>query len=334
MNPLRAGLAVATLGLVAQFGCSAKHTEAPRMNEPSREVVGPDAERGPSATPQDDGLVAVASTRIRLAPPPGFERASTFTGFQHLERGTSIVVTTLPGPYEEIRSGLENRAKLAEKGMVLVASEDRPKGEIPGRLFRVEQHTQELTAQKWLWVGGTSNETVLITGTCISAPCDDDLEALRNSILSAQWDQTNAPDPMAGLGFALEDTGGLNFQHRSLNNVVYGDKSDDVFFFIGPALNAGATTDQKGFARRRFKAFNFADISIESERGVEIDGLPGYVIVGQGKEPDGRRMFMYSAIVYEAENYWIAFGSVPLAERARYEAVFEKMAKSLRRERR
>lgn len=326
----------ATVALVAFLGvgCSAKQTDTSTSTEPPDAAGGATA-NGPSRAALDgDGLVSIPSTPIRLAPPPGFEPASTFTGFQHVEQGSSILVMTIPGPYEEVQPGFNDPGKLAEKGMLALEVQDLPMGDIPGQLFRIEQTTQNGKAQKWVWVAGTTDQTVLIMGTCTAEPCEDVLEQLRESVLSAQWDHASTPDPLAGLGFVLEDTGGLEFQFRQANMISYADKPAGVFFSAGPAMEAGAITDQRGFARRRFQALNFAEISIESTASIEIDGLAGYTIVGKGHEPDGQPKFLYLAIVYEQENYWVALGSAPIAERARYGQLFETMAKSLRREER
>jgi hypothetical protein len=42
--------------------------------------------------------VRVPSTKVWLAPPEGFVAATTFTGFQHVESGSSIMINLIPGP--------------------------------------------------------------------------------------------------------------------------------------------------------------------------------------------------------------------------------------------
>ena len=59
--------------------------------------------------------VRIPGTSVSLTPPPGFQMATRFSGFERLDAGASIVVTEMAAPFEEVAAGMRGQAA-AEKG--------------------------------------------------------------------------------------------------------------------------------------------------------------------------------------------------------------------------
>ncbi len=286
-------------------------------------------------------LVLVPSTKVWLAPPEGFVAATTFTGFQHVESGASIMVSLVPGSFAHVRVGLEDPLKIAKRNMELLAREDREAGEQPGVLMHLRQRVQQGEFEKWMWVFGSENETVMIVGIYPSALEEDYSSVLRNAVLSARWDPKAEVSPLDGLGFSLAHTGTLAFFTRVANMVSYTEdgqadleKQGKAMFIIGPAYRPIEAGDRRSFVRQRLRqTTKHSDFEIESIDAVAVDVLEGFEVIATAVSDSNVPTTIYQLILFEGATYWMGQGLVRSSERQEYLPMFRKMGRSFARDR-
>jgi hypothetical protein len=105
----------------------------------------------------------IPGTKISMVPPDSFVLAQKFSGFQHNESGSSIMVTELPAPFQAMTNAFTKEA-LQAKGMELLGKEQITVASTPGLIFFVRQTANNLVYLKQILVFGDSTHTTLING--------------------------------------------------------------------------------------------------------------------------------------------------------------------------
>lgn len=289
--------------------------------------------------------VRVAGTKVSLSPPVGFVAATTFPGFQHLESGSSLLVTLLPEPFAKANLGIDDPRQLAKQNMERLAREDRDAGKYPGILMHLRLRVQQIEFEKWMWVFGSANETVMIHGAYPAAVAEEYGPLLRHAVLSARWDPDAEVSALDGLGFSLTNTGTLVFFARMANTVTYTEdgqadleKQGKAMFVIGPAVRPVAQAlgaeNRRSFVKRRLRATaHHRDFEIESVEPVTIDALEGFEVVATALSDSSVPTTIYQLTLFEGGSYWLGQGLVRSSERQRFLPMFRNMGRSLARDR-
>ena len=283
---------------------------------------------------------AVPGTRISLVPPSGFVPADRFAGFLQEEKGASIMIMEIPGPYSQVSAGFADSAKLAARGIVLASREDRAVNGFKGMLVRMEQSAHEIDYLKWALVFGDETESVMVTAT-FPRELDAELsEKMRRSVLSSRWSRSKPVPPTEGVKFSVRESGDMRFAGRMAGALAYTRKGIfpnpsiyDPLFLVAQSFSKSAIADYKGFAQARILAtVDVAGIRIEETTPLEIDGLGGYETIAIGKDRDsGEPMLLYQTILFDDGAYYIMHASVGAEEREAYTTTFREMARSFAR---
>lgn len=275
----------------------------------------------------------VRGTKVQLVPPATWQAAPTFPGFFDKESSSSVMVTEIPAPFDKVKLGFTDKDELARRGMTLLSAEDRKQGEYDGVLVMLTQSTPNVTVNKVIWLFGTPKETVVVMGTVIAENKDKWFEATDACVRSSSWHPNHKHDPLEGLSFKLNDMQGLQLVTRfgdtlsfSENGKIDTENTGKLLYTIGPALNSGEIVDREGFVDLRIRGLPFEILEVESKTELEIDGMEGYE-VKLSTSVDEQERVAYVVILFEDDNYWIAFGEVKAEER---EAAFEKFSKITR----
>lgn len=321
--------AIIILGATILHGC-ADSSSASKSPEPDTSADG----RAPARE-----LTRIPGTAFALAPPPGFVLADEFSGFADMQTGSSLMVEAIPGPFAQVGRGFSDPKTLETQAMVVIERQDLRHGDMDGMLLRVDQRVQGVKAQKWIWMFGDGQASAFVMGTCVQSDCKEQLEVLKKAMLTVAWDRSADPDAEEALGYTLAEMADLQVGGRMQKMLTLTpdgraqiDEASPILFIIGPALGSGHLADREAFARQRFTQLPLENITLEMLEPATIDGMDGFALVGTGTTSFGADVFVFSAIVFEENNYWIAMGYAPRSAREEWLPKFRRVAEGLRRD--
>lgn len=286
-------------------------------------------------------LKKISGTKVSIVPPAGFEAATRFPGYQEEDSNSSIVVTEVPAPISQLKSGLIDSEELAKQGMVLL--EQQPV-EVDGKdatILKVSQTAYGMEFLKWILLLGNESESVLI-----AAGFPQELEAqyskvLKDSLLTVNWNSQTATTPTEGLNYTLQEAGNLKLAQRLANTLLYtkngefpAESLDDPVFIVAPSV-APQHQVLEIFARERLlKTDNLTEIAIASESKITIDNLNGYEIIAVGKDIEsGEKTALYQVVLLDGENYYYLMqGQVGDSSSQKYLPAFKQLAGTFQRQ--
>ena len=283
----------------------------------------------------------VPGTGISLVPPDGFQPAATFDGFQHVASGASIMVTQVAGPYAQISLGLSMPHALRQRGMELVEGAERPAGDEPGKLVRVEQEANGIVADKWIRVFGSSERTAMIVATIPRSSGDTWMPRLRTSVLTARWDERAGPrGPFDGTSFRLRELGGLQFVSKMGGMLMFtpdgepdSGRTGKPLFLAGPSIAPRTPSESRDFAEERIRNVEGHRVTeIESVTPVEIDGMSGLEIVAKAMDRDASaEAVIWQTMLFDGAGYWRSVGIARESDREPMLESFRNISRSLER---
>src|SRR5689334_3727314 len=115
------------------------------------------------ANAQSGRPVPIPGTKYSLVPPEGFEAATSFSGFQDKATGSSIMISEIPAPYQQMADGFTAEA-LKSRGMTLVSKDVIDFNKARATYFKVTQQANGVTYLKDILVFGNEQHTVLVNG--------------------------------------------------------------------------------------------------------------------------------------------------------------------------
>jgi len=279
---------------------------------------------------------------ITLIPPPDFEPAALFDGFQQESSQSSIMVLSLPAPTAEMLKAFGDREALAQKGMTLISQETVNISGQPGQLVQLQQDAHGLTFSKWILIFGEENQTKIINASFPQELAPDLSAPIKASLLSAQVDDSlvaaspeEASDfsitPIDGMALALEISGTLLYsQDGELNS----EDPAAPLFIVSPSFSDVLALDPGQFARDRLQQTEQVEaIKILSEAPITIDDLKGYEITATAQDlKTGTPLLIHQTILFAEDRYYIMQGLVGEQSGGPYLADFKTMAESFQRQ--
>ncbi|MFZ1530077.1 MAG: hypothetical protein WAT19_15085 [Ferruginibacter sp.] len=226
--------------------------------------------------------VDIAGTQVSMVPPPGFDRATNFAGFQQDSTGASIMVLQVPGPFGEMK-GAFTKENLATKGMELLEKTPISINGKPGELIMVEQYSAahgQYFLKYSLLLELESKNTLIING---SYPKDKGAETgslIKESITTVIYDQTVKNDPLAGLDFTVDYSKSPFKLSNSISGTLLLDGKEKGIIIIVKSIRPVSTIDKEGSSIQILKAIPAISYqSLESSKEVSVDDLDGYQII-------------------------------------------------------
>lgn len=287
----------------------------------------------------DAAPMRVRGTRVDMEKPAGFVDAPNFSGFQHAEDGSSIMVTEMPAPYAQATAGF-NAEGLASRGMKLVSKLDTKVGHFPAMLLEVTQNAYGTDYRKWMLVFGDPSRTVIVAGTAANAvPTASDV--VKKAVLSTSYAESAAvPSMVADLPFTISGTKDLKLANRIQNMLLFTTDGkigqpkpkDPTLFIVGQALATNMDIpDKTAFARKRLQQTEgVSNLEVLSEGDVKISGLPAREIAASAVGKKGDKVFILQIIVYAQHSYFVMQGLTDLSMRAAREPEFRLLANSFK----
>lgn len=278
----------------------------------------------------------VAGTSVSIEPPPGFVAADRFSGFFDRERGASIMVSDIPGEFEQTGAAFRDKAQLLARGMTLLSHADTTVDTRRALLVEAEQSAQGQRFKKWLVLVEREKGVSLLVATLPEGAIDALEAPLKSALLSARF---GAPsDPYAALGFAITPVAPFEYAHALGQTLILTPEGlfplkDPQMPSLVVGLSASqdaAIADRKAFAERRIlQVADIKDTRLERSKPIRVGGLEGYASLATGKHAPGNdARTLYQVMLFDQDGYALILGSMPTKSRSTHLPIFERMAKT------
>lgn len=284
---------------------------------------------------QTDKHVKVPGTKCSIVPPNGFVAAKNFSGFQHAETGTSIMINEIPGPYQTIVDGFKAEA-LKARGIILTNKQTIDFHGSKATLVSVTQAANGTTYIKQMLIFGDANGTVLVNG--IYPEASKDIEApIQEALLSTVYNASQNDNPLEAAAFTI-DTKDTDFKliKYVAGTLLYSTDGEIITenptLLVGNSLAKVLTQDQKKYSEERLKKLPGGEFNeIKTIEEITIDNLKGYEIVANGKTKNNQAELVYQVMLFsENGDYYLIIGKAK-EEFDKYLESFKKIAKTFRR---
>ena len=260
----------------------------------------------------------IAGTKFFLIPPPGFIAATSFQGYQHMNSGASILVMEIPGPFSESTKGF-NEQGLKTQGVVLKKKEEIKVNGNQGLFLTAEQLAYGTNYSKFILVFGDSKATYMVNGTFPKEVTGLEKD-IRESMFSVVYESDLTVDPLSTVSFTVDtENTKLKFAKSLSGMLLYTadgklptESNDKTAFIAGVSIANVQTVDEKLTAITRLKRMPYTNLKIDEDRinEIEIDGISGYEIVGEGlNNSDGLNEFVYQVMLFTDNGYYIMVGT-------------------------
>ena len=281
----------------------------------------------------------IAGTKFFLVPPTGFIPATTFQGYQQLNSGASILVMEIPGPFSESTKGF-NEQGLKTQGVVLKKKEEIKVNGNQGLFLTTEQFAYGTNYSKYILVFGDSKATYMVNGTFPKEVTELEKD-IRESMFSVIYESGLTVDPLSAVSFTVDtENTKLKFGKSMTGMLLYTvdgkvptESNDKTTFIVGLSLANVQTVDKKLTAITRLKRMPYTDLKIDENKinEIEIDGISGYEIVGEGLDKsNGTKEFVYQVMLFTDNGYYIMVGTTKNDFEQNLE-LFKKVARTLKR---
>jgi hypothetical protein len=283
--------------------------------------------------------VRVPGTSVALAPPVGFIASGRFPGFENPELQASIMVTEIPGSFDELTRGMTPPG-LASRGMTLISSMTPP---IPGKralLLHVAQTSAGTAYLKWMLVFGDPKASVMIVATFPKSAEAKLTEAMKTSVLSAVPSPAAPVDHFEGLSFRISPTTVFKIAGRMSNLLLLNESGsmapqgpDAALFVVGRSLGAVPGDGLRAFAEARAKQIpQLRNLLILRQAPVTIDKIAGHELVAEGKDAaTGTMVTVYQVLLPDRGGYILMQGMVASSRALELLPELRKVAATFRR---
>ncbi len=272
----------------------------------------------------------VPGTRVRLAPPAGFEPAERFAGFQREELQAAIMVSVLPFPAAEMRRGMTREA-LAKQGMTLLATETVTVDGGETQLLRLSQAAGGASWLKWMVVLGDAETAVLVVAIFPAGAGEELDAAIKAAVLGATLDASGPVDLAEGLPFSLEPGAVLKLASRLGNMLLLTESGQPVaagpheaVLVVGCSFDVEPPADLRAFSEARVRqTVELTGIGNLRGRDLLVGGLPAHETLADAADEDsGIAMLLYQVVVPDERGYFLLQGLVSAERTAEVLPVF------------
>jgi hypothetical protein len=293
----------------------------------------------PRAT-QAKTAVRVLGTKVFLVPPEGFSASENFCGFFKKDEDASIVVTEIPGPYDQVITGF-NKNDLNGKGMNLTATSVIKGSGTGDKTKTLIEFTQSAFGKKFKKVAlifGDRVSTMLVTGGMPEGGGDELFNTLKTSVKTARYDpRASLANLTEGLPFTVADGKKLKKALRVQNTLLFTNngkakagEDNGPLFVVGHSVGDIPDDNRSAYARERLEHTpSLKNITVKKESPLSQAGLEGEEFIAEAVDSkDGVPTFVYHAMLFDKSGYYIFQGLCGLSEKGEYEAEFQRLVKN------
>jgi hypothetical protein len=284
---------------------------------------------------QTEKLIKVSGTKCSLIPPSDFVKATTFSGFQNIETGSSIMINELPTAYQPLVAGF-TAAALKTKGMTLVSKQTIDFNGSEAMLINVTQSANGTTYIKQILIFGDTKVTVLVNGIYPKAAKNIELK-IKTALLSTVYDASQNENSLEAATFTIEikDTDFKLIKYMS-GSLLYSTDgkipTEKPTLIVGNSISKISPQNQKKYAEERIRKLPRGEHNVIKEiKEITIDNLKGYEIVADGKTKGDKLELLYQAILFNDQgDYYIIVGQAKEEFKKNLDS-FKKITKTFKR---
>jgi hypothetical protein len=240
----------------------------------------------------DNQLVDFPEVGLAIPKPNGFEKASSFHGFQQTASSSSVLLAKVPAPFSEIRKAIDKK-RFAKEKLSLISQQPIKISNQDGLLLQVEQSVFSQRVQKWIVVFGDEKNTYWITAAFLQEDAPKLSELLKKIVLAATI--SSSKPSISSLPFSIKAVDGLTMAPSlsglgkaagfTKNGQIPQTSPQDPIFIVAPSLGDVLVVDRKKFADRRLYQYRGTKInSIKSSNEISIDNLSGWEMEAIGQD--------------------------------------------------
>lgn len=292
-----------------------------------------DDARAPVAT---HAHVAIAGTRVALAPPMGFAPSERVQGLERAAGAAKVGVFELPVGLSEALP--DARESWAASGFELASEAAIALDGLPGRLFEYRRAERGTARRGWLAIGGDDVETLLLLAECDATAHGELAAPLRECLLGVRWRRA-AAEP---LDFVLQPADGLVLVADDENGKAYVAAGAPSPIPAGtPFLLAAAraevldVAELEGACRQRLAAalatVGASIVALERSASIELGPLSGWELVARVRDPRVPGDWLgYASLVPIGHGHVLMLGHASPGESRRALELFERTTRTLR----
>lgn len=279
----------------------------------------------------------IPGTSVNITPPSGYVATDRFPGFINKAIGSSIIVSEIPGPYDEVMVGLKDKRRMKAKGMTLLSNSSVKVNGHTAMLFHIEQPAYGRVFKKWMVAVDHSGATTLIVATYPEAAAKEG-GSLKTAILNATFGK--AADPTDALRFSVTPSPPFKVAKVIGQNMILSPngrfpvKNENVpLMVLGLSVSKNlAISDKKTFSEQLVRKIAIVHkIRVNHSLPVTIGDLSGYVTTAKAEAKDtGAPLTIYQVLLFGTSGYCVMQGITPSVDTKTYMPVFEKIAKSFK----
>ena len=281
-------------------------------------------------------VVQFPEVGLAIAQPQGFEKAQNFYGFQQPKTGSSIVLSALPGPFNQVTNFEFTGMRLLSEVYITISGQQ-------GILLQVAQSAHGQDFLKWMVVFGNQNRTYFVTASFLDKSDPELSTLLRQTVLSTSILEGNSlkasklpfsVDPVPGLLPAPQAALIGKAAAFTKDGKLASISPNDPLFIVAPSLGPVPVLDQRLYALKRIRQFPKISVKqVDSTAPIAVDGLSGYEILATGTDQgSGTSIKIYQVMLFpKTGGYVIMTGLVGESLAALYLPKFKVMAKTYRK---
>ncbi len=240
----------------------------------------------------DSQLVDFPEVGLAIPKPEGFEKASSFYGFQQAASSSSVLLAKVPAPFSEIRKVISKK-RFAEEKLSLISQQPIKISSQNGLLLQVGQSVFSQRVQKWIVVFGDEKNTYWITAAFLEEDAPRLSEPLKKIVLATTI--SSSKPSVSSLPFSIKAVDGLIMAPGlsglgkaagfTKDGQIPQKSPQDPIFIVAPSLGDVVVIDRQKFADRRLYQYRGTKInSIKSRSEISIDNLSGWEIEAAGQD--------------------------------------------------
>lgn len=277
----------------------------------------------------------IPGTTVDIKPPTGFSKAERFPGFMNEAIGASIMISEIPGPYNEVASGFTDQ-RMQAQGMKLLNKLSVKVDGQPAILLDVEQVASGVLFKKWLLAVDRSSSTTLIVATYPNVEAKQQQNLLKATVLGATLGKQSAPREALSFTaipippFQNAKTIGQTLILSPGGKFPLKDENMPFMVLSLSTVKELAIPDKRAFAESRvIQTATIKNIKVDKSSPVKIGTLSGFTTLAEGKgEYASTPLTIYQVVLFDVSGYYLILGVVPLANKDMYLPIFEKIAKT------
>jgi hypothetical protein len=280
----------------------------------------------------DNQLVDFPEVGLAIPKPDGFEKATSFYGFQQAASSSSVLLAKVPAPFSEIRKVI-NKKRFAKEQLALISQQPIKISSQNGLLLKVEQSVFSQRVQKWIVVFGDEKNSYWITAAFLQEDAPKLSERLKKVVLAATISSSkpsvsSSKPSVSSLPFTIKGVDGLIMAQGfsgigkaagfTKDGQIPQTSPQDPLFIVAPSLGDVLVIDQKKYANRRLYQYRDTKInSIESTNEISIDNLSGWEIEATGQDQKTKTpLKLYQVMLFPKQGGYILMTGLVGAKQA------------------